>query len=36
VLHTGHNPKPVYVLEHIADFMREFAVKEGDVLGICR
>lgn len=33
---NGHNPKPVYVLEHISDFIREYDVREGDVMGLCR
>lgn len=33
---NGHNPKPVYVLEHISEYMKEYNISEGDVMGICR
>lgn len=32
---NGANPKPVYVLEHISDYVKAYGVSAGDVLGLC-
>lgn len=33
---NGHNPKPVYVLEHVSEYMKMYGLREGDIIGVCR